>query len=96
MSENFRGYAIKWDGERYLFSDTGRPTADTWQDRPCGYCGEHNTPEGHDACLGTVIGVMNACCGHGQTNEAYVQFWDSLCIRGNDGLSVLRHLKQHS
>jgi len=39
---------------------------------------------------------MNACCGHGQTNEAYVQFWDRLCIRGSDGLSVLRHLKQYS
>ncbi len=43
----------------------------------CGYCGLAKTPEGHDGCLGTLPGdVMNACCGHGRPNEAYIQFWD--------------------
>ncbi len=40
----------------------------------CAACGQLPTPEGHDACLGTLPGVWNACCGHGDPSEAYVQF----------------------
>jgi len=40
----------------------------------CGHCGRDATPEGHDGCVGTLIGVMNACCGHGNPEAAYVQF----------------------
>ncbi len=31
----------------------------------CVRCSEPPTPEGHDACLGTLEGVKSACCGHG-------------------------------
>ena len=40
----------------------------------CGHCGKKRTPEGHDGCIGILEGVMNACCGHGQDNMAYIQF----------------------
>lgn len=41
----------------------------------CGHCGLDATPEGHDGCLGTLPGdVMNACCGHGNNDSAYIQF----------------------
>lgn len=40
----------------------------------CGHCGIKRTPEGHDGCIGTLPNVMNACCGHGETRHAYVQF----------------------
>lgn len=40
----------------------------------CGYCGKKRTTEGHDGCIGTLKGVMNACCGHGEVRMAYVQF----------------------
>ena len=43
-------------------------------DKSCGYCGKDNTPEGHDGCLGTLPGLMNACCGHGIESGTYVQF----------------------
>lgn len=39
----------------------------------CGYCGLDRTEQGHDGCIGELKGVMNACCGHGQTSTAYVQ-----------------------
>lgn len=42
----------------------------------CGECGLRPTIEGHDACIGTLPNVMNACCGHGGRNEPYVQFWN--------------------
>ena len=53
----------------------------------CGFCGKPNTKEGHDACLGTLPDVMNACCGHGRNDEAYVQFWDKPTLRGEEAIS---------
>ena len=40
----------------------------------CDHCGLTATREGHDGGIGTLEGVMNACCGHGDQNAAYVQF----------------------
>lgn len=41
----------------------------------CDHCGLKATKEGHDGCLGELPGpVMNACCGHGQDEVAYIQF----------------------
>lgn len=78
----FRGYNIEEADGVFVFSDTGLPVEDTWQERPCGACGRANTPEGHDGCLGTLPGVVNACCGHGVTSEAYVMFVDDTILRG--------------
>ena len=40
----------------------------------CNHCGLDRTPEGYDGCIGKLEGVKNACCGHGQTEMAYIQF----------------------
>lgn len=50
--------------------------------RTCGSCGCDNTTEGHDACLGTLPGVMNACCGHGDRDQSYIQFENGDIVRG--------------
>ena len=76
----FRGHAIHYAGE-WRFAD-GVPVADAWRDRPCGHCGQPDTPDGHDGCLGRLSGVANACCGHGDPDEAYVQFADGRRIAG--------------
>lgn len=82
-SSKFRGYDIikKRDGS-YIFVDNGELVSTTWHIRPCGFCGKHNTPEGHDGCLGIIPNVMNACCGHGITESAYIQFESGSTIRG--------------
>ncbi len=46
----------------------------------CSHCHLLPTPEGHDACLGTLPGVWNACCGHGK-GEPHVQFMPNIFIR---------------
>lgn len=51
-------------------------------DKPCGHCGRKRTPEGHDWCLGALPGVVNACCGHGNPSEAYIQFENGIEVRG--------------
>jgi len=40
----------------------------------CSHCQSKRTKEGYDACIGKLQGVTNACCGHGETDAAYVQF----------------------
>jgi hypothetical protein len=69
---------------RSAFAALRRKAARTRRRRetePCRLCGQLPTPEGHDACLGTLPGVRAACCGHGKT-EGYVMFDSGLMIRG--------------
>ena len=64
----------------------------------CVKCGLLPTPEGHDGCLGTLPEnvVMNACCGHGNEHQAYIQFWDRSCIRGVEAVSKQCELKNQT
>jgi hypothetical protein len=39
---------------------------------------------------------MNACCGHGDIDDAYVQFWDLSIIRGEDAKIIQSILKNQN
>jgi len=86
MKDKLRGHKIEKINKKWVYSDTKQPTAGTI--RECGQCGMSNTKEGHDGCLGTLPGLMNACCGHGDTREAYVQFLDGSVIGGADAVTI--------
>jgi len=92
--DHWRGHAIEakrvWADSKasiisiedeWFFVDTGDPV---WAsaERSCGKCGKQRTAAGHDDCLGTLSGVMNACCGHGDAALAYVQYREGLTFRG--------------
>ncbi len=79
------------DGE-WVFSNTNKPTIGS--DPLCGYCHEHQTIEGHDACLGTLPGVKNACCGHGQIADAYVQMLDGGWEQGRTAIKLIISLHE--
>lgn len=54
----------------------------------CAKCKKGPTIEGHDGCLGTLPGqIMNACCGHGNDKQAYVQYFDGKRIAGDDAIA---------
>lgn len=59
----------------------------------CAKCGLLPTKEGHDGCIGLLPdnNVMNACCGHGNDDQAYVQFWSGPdnAIRGNEAVEYI-------
>ncbi len=76
----WRGHTIEVRNDTWVFVDTGEPTVGS--NRPCGYCDEYSTPDGHDACLGTLAAVQNACCGHGRIEDAYIQRLDGTIIQG--------------
>jgi len=66
-----RGHPVYFKDGRIFYRDTGEEV--DWNNpRPCPRCGRLPTPEGHDACLGTLPGVKSACCGHGVTEAIVV------------------------
>lgn len=54
------------------------------------------TEEDHDKCLGTLIGIMNACCGHDGYYTPYVQFLDGTTVHGEDATTIQNILKKNS
>lgn len=90
--DTHRGHRMYFDEsvQEWRYIDNQTLVKDHWHLRPCDHCGEHNTPEGHDACLRTLPGVMNACCGHGVITEAYVQFSKDVVIRGQDAVDWIK------
>lgn len=50
----------------------------------CAHCDLIRLDAGPDPCLGSLPGVVFACCGHGQRRYAYVQFRSGVTIRGFD------------
>lgn len=57
-----RGWPIHWTGSQWVYTDTQKPDDGR---RPCRRCVQLPTSEGHDACMGSLPGVVSACCGHG-------------------------------
>jgi hypothetical protein len=94
MSDKLRGHDIYFDGKSYRYTDNNDETVLTWHGRDCGHCRLPNRPDGHDACLGELVGVMNACCGHGVDEQAYVQFADGSTVHSNDALRIFETKKE--
>jgi len=94
MGNQLRGHKIECVNGEWVYSDTEEPTVSGNSKRACGVCSEHRTKEGHDACLGTLPGLMNACCGHGVEDEAYVQFLDGFSVHGSDAAGIISILKR--
>lgn len=97
----YRGHSIELlSGEEWVYSDTKKSVRLTHKSRTCGHCDQLLTSAGQDMCLGqllefgTTAGIMNACCGHGEVNDAYVQFLDGFCVRGTDAKVILGILKK--
>jgi len=86
---------FKEENKIWYYKDTNLSVPNTHLDHHCGNCGNDYTEEGHDGCLGTLVGIMNSCCGHGNVSESYVQFWDGEVITGRDAKIIQDVLKKH-
>lgn len=62
----------------------------------CCHCKKLPSKEGHDGCMGKLPDkwVMNACCGHGEDDRAYVQFWNSRKLIGGEANQYIEINKQ--
>lgn len=75
--------------ESIIYTSNGRVNPDL-----CTHCDLQATPEGHDGCLGAINSdIWNACCGHGNRGNAYIQFNNSTCIRGEAAISIMKLIK---
>ena len=92
----FMGNNIIFVNNEWIYEDTKLPVSETYQERKCENCNRHITKEGHDACLGNLPGVINACCGHGREDEAYVQLLDKTVIDGIDAIKIMNILKKYT
>lgn len=91
--DKLRGHDIVSVDDEWLYKDTMTPTVGNV--RTCGYCGENDTKEGHDGCIGELPNIMNACCGHGTADEAYIQYLDGSCDTGCKALEEMAKLKEN-
>lgn len=97
-SATLRGHKIRFDQEawKWVYEDNGLPTDVNYKTRGCACCGGAPTDADHDACLGELPGgVIGACCGHGNAEEAYVYLDGGLCIRGEDAVTMQAILKKY-
>jgi len=85
-TNSIHGHLVVFDEgiKRYRYADG--TIIDRDSPRPCPRCGRARTAEGHDICLGTLPGVLFACCGHGNTDDAYVVFDTGDGLRGEEAL----------
>jgi hypothetical protein len=61
----------------------------------CDHCGQRCSDDSDDdPCIEGLPGVLNACCGHGDEREAYVQMRDGTWVGGSDALVVIRYLQR--
>lgn len=90
--DTHRGHQMKLVLGRWRYADNGI-TVELDKNRQCGHCQLDNTPEGHDGCLGVLPKVMNACCGHGDAKDAYVQFNDGSNVHGINAIATIEILK---
>lgn len=60
----------------------------------CGKCGRLRGENGHDPCISNTPGVVNACCGHGDSGSAYFMFAFGPTVRGSQhsALTAIRLL----
>ncbi len=65
----------------YVYADTGQPHH-AGPPRPCAACGREVVHDAPDPCLGTLPGVIFACCGHGVPGLSYVTFEEGTTLRG--------------
>ncbi len=91
MIDRLRGHPIQETRGQWYYADTEQPTAGNR--RNCALCQIPDTPEGHDPCLGTIPGVTNACCGHGDPVAAYIQLETGSHAQGMEALRAFKILK---
>ncbi len=73
--ETHKGHEVYVKDDTWYYSSDDKPVSENWKSRGCGLCNKLDIIDGHesyDACLGRLPGVMNACCGHGDSS-AYIQ-----------------------
>lgn len=77
---SWRGHVIDDRDGIWYYAGTSIRVADQ-PNIKCGHCNKKNRLDFCDSCLGKLSKVMNACCGHGNREDSYVQFDNGIILR---------------
>jgi len=91
-TSKWRGHNIYESNDIWYYLDTRQKVYDN-PHRICGRCMKSNIDNEHDSCIINLSNVLNACCGHGDINDAYVQFKDYKCIKGQEAIDYFERIK---
>ncbi|MGH1591146.1 hypothetical protein ACRBEV_25685 [Methylobacterium phyllosphaerae] len=72
---------VYWDNHTTYYADTHEPM-DRDNPRPCAACRMPVVVGEPDPCIGTLPGVLGACCGHGGVESSYVCFENGFFLHG--------------
>ena len=89
-TSKWRGNTIYCKNDKWHYQKDNKLVSEDSR-RKCGHCGESETKEGHDGCIGKIPDVMNACCGHGSIGEAYIQYNNGAVIRGEYAINIMKN-----
>ncbi len=78
--------------EVWRYEDDNSSVPENWKHRPCKKCGDYFTEDGHDPCIANLPNVQNACCGHADTSQAYIQFNDGIRKNGQEAIDIFKKL----
>jgi hypothetical protein len=87
------GHQIRydWEQEAWMYVSDGQPIEGNL--RACTVCHQAPDEDGHDPCIRSLPDVVNACCGHGNQDRAYVVFTDDLRMRGQAAVAYFNSVK---
>jgi hypothetical protein len=86
-----RGHPVHFDWDRNCFMDCRTEKIVDINKLQCPACELFPTAEGHDACLGTIPGIIAACCGHGYRSECYVKPQHGQILTGIQAFKFLQN-----
>jgi len=92
VKSKYRGHEIKEINGIWFYCNNNIPV-ESIKNISCGHCNKSQTKEGYDDCLGKLPGLMNACCGHGNIDEMYIQFLNGICVTGKEAFLIIKKLK---
>ena len=93
VSSKYRGHKMVElsDGTWVYLDNKEKVSNDIFRD--CVKCGLPSTKEDHDGCLGTLKFAINACCGHGEMDEARIQFQNKFVLKGIFAIVLMKILR---
>ncbi|GEM_PF-1903967 len=78
---NYNGHILVESENGEIVYEDVKKTMQEYGVRPCKACGLYPDHNGDDPCIAGLGHVINACCGHGNS-EGYIQFDNGTIIRG--------------
>lgn len=80
---NIRGHIYTFTNGEWVNPEFGVYSDEESLPKFCAFCSRKYT-NGQDPCIKNLQGVVSGCCGHGDSNSAFLHFKDGRRVAGFD------------